>query len=372
MVKALRQDMFSLPKGAGSSATYVILRKAPPTNESLFLEQVLISPSESSVSKRDHSFISRYLIDPDLYASVNDGDIGLFTGRGFLRVALTSRANHNTLLVTERCDNFCKFCSQPPKNRNDDWLLVQAAMALAAFNTSSQVGISGGEPLIYRSSFIRFLKFIAEHSPKTPLHILSNGRAFSDLDFTLDVAYQCQDKLHSFGIPLYSSVAESHDYLVGIRGAFRETIKGLINAGNSGIPIELRIIPTKYNLSDLEATVLLVSRCLSNLSQISIMNLEPTGWAKQNWHDLYVEPVRYIRELASAIDAAERAHIPICLYNFPLCHLPTELHHYAVKSISDWKNYYPEECEGCRLRNQCGGYFVSSRGVFHQSARKVP
>ncbi len=32
-----------------------------------------------------------------------------------------------------------------------------------------------------------------------------------------------------------------HDHLVGSDGAFNETVKGLINAGNSGINIELEL-----------------------------------------------------------------------------------------------------------------------------------
>ena len=34
---------------------------------------------------------------------------------------------------------------------------------------------------------------------------------------------------------------------------------------------------------------------------------------------------------------------------------------YAKKSISDWKNEYFAECDGCQVRDRCGGFFSSAR-----------
>ncbi|MBF4371219.1 radical SAM protein, partial [Vibrio anguillarum] len=97
-------------------------------------------------------------------------------------------ANHNTLLVTERCNNLCLFCSQPPREENDNWLLSYGALALAAFEFDGEIGISGGEPLLYGDAFIKFLEFVSSHAPTTRLHVLTNGRAFSNLRFTEKIA----------------------------------------------------------------------------------------------------------------------------------------------------------------------------------------
>ena len=48
--------------------------------------------------------------------------------------------------------------------------------------------------------------------------------------------------------------------------------------------------------------------------------------------------------------------------------LDPRLHRFAKKSISDWKNAYVEECDGCAKRAECGGFFASgirrkSRGI---------
>ncbi|MBF4232885.1 His-Xaa-Ser system radical SAM maturase HxsC, partial [Vibrio anguillarum] len=92
---------------------------------------------------------SGIIINTLLHNSIDDGDIVTINQFGQLRVILSKRANHNTLLVTERCNNLCLFCSQPPREENDNWLLSYGALALAAFEFDGEIGISGGEPLLY-------------------------------------------------------------------------------------------------------------------------------------------------------------------------------------------------------------------------------
>ncbi|HGD9217690.1 TPA: hypothetical protein ACI7JD_004760, partial [Escherichia coli] len=53
------------------------------------------------------------------------------------------------------------------------------------------------------------------------------------------------------------------------------------------------------------------------------------------------------------------------------CYLPERARELAVQSISDWKNYYPKECDECTQKPSCAGYFSSSKGRFHQSPRPI-
>ena len=58
---------------------------------------------------------------------LNDGDIVKLDFKN-KRINTLFRVNseHNTLLLTERCNHFCLMCSQPPKNTDDSWLLKDA------------------------------------------------------------------------------------------------------------------------------------------------------------------------------------------------------------------------------------------------------
>lgn len=366
MRDVVRNDLFKADESSQLPFGYVVLRKeAYDTNDEL-LPRVDVY-RHSMLFNRD----ALYIISEDLYTSINDGDIGFVNARGGIRVILSSKANHNTLLVTERCDNRCLFCSQPPKEKDDSWLLTQAALALATFKTEQTVGISGGEPLLYGDMFVGLLATVSELTPKTPLHILSNGRGFRSAQFTEKISIYSKLLNLSFGIPLYGTTASTHDQLVGATGAFEDTIIGLINAGNAGIALEIRFIPTRENYKELPEVVRLVSHCLSNVVQISVMNLEPTGWAKHNWDTLYISPSEYQNELTEAIQIASSSKLPLVLFNYPLCHISEKLWSYAVKSISDWKNYFTEECVSCSQRENCTGFFSSSMGRYHIPARSI-
>ncbi len=366
MPDTLRKDIFILENKIPSG--YYQLYKNRLLNPKFYFGNIIV------LKTADESYnpvgIDYIIVNEALYNTISSGDIASIT-QGKLRVILSRNANHNTLLVTERCNNLCEFCSQPPKLGMDDWLLDISKQALAAFNFEGVIGISGGEPLIYGNDFIDFLVFTKNNTPQTVLHILTNGRAFHDLAFTKQVAKVVSDMTISFGIPLYSVLAKTHNQLVGNTRAYDETISGIINAGNSGVNIELRFIPTKLNYQDLYSVVEMAGRVFSNINQLSIMNLEATGWAKKNWSQLYIEPESYQNLLISAIEMAERSQLPIVLFNYPLCHLPPELWKYSVQSISDWKNHYPEECKNCRMVDKCGGYFSSSYGKYHQSPKAV-
>lgn len=349
-----RIDSFQIPSPFPTPGYYFLSTR--DTNLPTQLEKIQVRCHTSSESSGKNYTI----ISPHIFHRIEHGDIGLINQHGRLRVILSRKANHNTLLITEQCNNNCLFCSQPPQKNDDSFLLNLSLNALIDFNFSGTIGISGGEPLLYGTQLLNFIDKAYINSPNTQLHILSNGRLFNDIYFAHEVAFRAKENRLIFGIPIYASNASLHDKLVGTKGAFSETINGLINAGNLGIPLEIRIIPTQQNIHDLTQIIELISKTLSSVCQISIMNLEPAGWARKNWEQLYAPPEKYHKELLASADILDLLEIPTYLFNFPLCHLPSKLHNIAVKSISDWKNYFPQACASCALKETCGGYFISA------------
>ena len=85
------------------------------------------------------------------------GDI-IQVNKNSIRVVLSKNADTNTLLVTEQCNNLCSFCSQPPKEVDDFYLYDQAIAALIEFNSSGQIGITGGEPTLNKKKFIEKIR----------------------------------------------------------------------------------------------------------------------------------------------------------------------------------------------------------------------
>ncbi|MCY7297064.1 His-Xaa-Ser system radical SAM maturase HxsC [Alteromonas sp. a30] len=357
MTKALRPDVFYLEELKNIFGPVQILKQPAPELSNLPIPKLIIDRN----SKTDESSTVAWCPLIDKWAE--HGDIAFADGRGKIRIVLSKKANANTLLVTEQCDNLCHFCSQPPRKIDDKILFAFAAQSIVSFNSHHVIGISGGEPLLDQSSIFNFFKILDEFKNKTPLHILSNGRAFKDKAFTKRFIESAKLRDVEIGIPLYSTSSRIHDYLVNKEGAWNDTVKGLINAGNMGLPIEIRVIPTKQNYCEISAIVEMALTCLNSITRISIMNLEQTGWAKKNWNNLYVKPDKYLDELENACQLGNRFGTEISLFNYPLCHLNSSLYKYSKKSISDWKNTFPSNCNYCVEKEQCGGFFTSTKNI---------
>ena len=90
----------------------------------------------------------------ELAAIARPGDIVRLDRRA-ARVVLSEHSRHNTLLVTEECDNLCLFCSQPPRPSGS--YFREAQRALANFRGEGTVGLSGGEPTMFWQELLRLL-----------------------------------------------------------------------------------------------------------------------------------------------------------------------------------------------------------------------
>jgi len=87
------------------------------------------------------------------------------------------------------------------------------------------------------------------------------------------------------------------------------------------------------------------------------MGIEPIGFAKAHQRELWVDPADYGHVMAEAVSLLTEGGVPVSLYNLPLCALDRSLWPYAAQSISPWKNDYLPACDGCSVKQRCGGFF---------------
>ncbi len=80
-----------------------------------------------------------------------------------------------------------------------------------------------------------------------------------------------------------------------------------------------------------------------------------------NLEALWVDPWEYQPQLREAVRILTRHRMNVSVYNHQLCVLDRDLWPFARKSISDWKNEYLAECNNCGVKDQCGGFFSSSK-----------
>ncbi len=286
-----------------------------------------------------------------------DGDVLLcFPQRGIAQRIFRRASKHNSILFTERCDQLCVMCSQPPKNKDFRWMFPHYEKAILLLDQGTMIGISGGEPTLYKDELFAILERVTIKRPDISFHILSNGQHFTVEDTDRLV------KLHDsttivWGVPLYSHNQETHDEIVGKRGAFNKLLENLFILGSTKARIELRTVITKPNYLDIPHLANFIAKHIPFIMDWAVMGMEPIGYAKANKDQLFIDHTAHPKPLISAIEISNALGVPCHLYNVPFCTMPEAWRDRCVDSIADWKKKYLPACDACTIKKSCSGFF---------------
>lgn len=352
----LSQDL-NLPLPLRSSHAHLVSSSNVPTGYRLYL---------LTASNRQYlNYVptdAQTIVLPDDYSYLGDGDvIRVMPGKAAIRVLYRRSSRHNNFLLTERCNNYCLMCSQPPKEADDSWIVDEVLEAIPLIDRSTaELGFTGGEPTLLGDDFIRILQTCKNWLPNTAVHILSNGRTFADAAFAAKYA-SVNHRDMMVGIPLYSDISNLHDYVVQSDGAFDETIRGILNLKRLKQKVELRVVIHKQTYKRLPELAEFITSNLLFIDHVALMGLEMMGFTKANLEDLWIDPFDYQPALTKAVNHLAAYKMNVSVYNHQLCVLDQSLWPFARKSISDWKNEYMPECEPCTMKSECGGFFASAR-----------
>lgn len=284
-----------------------------------------------------------------------DGDVLLLApGQPSAHRLIRAASPHNTLLVTEQCDQLCVMCSQPPKKHHVD-LFRHFATAVELAPIGAFIGLSGGEPLLHKERLFELLAFAADVRPDLRFHVLTNAQHFEKVDMgRLD---QIGLERVLWGIPIYAPEAEQHDLIVGKPGAFRQLERNLGLLQRTGASVELRTVVMRQNWGTLPRLADYVAAHTPFISVWALMQLERIGYGRMNWKTSFKDTSADFDKLKSAINIARARGVEVALYNFPLCSVPEGYRSFAPSTISDWKRKYLDICDTCTSRSTCGGFF---------------
>lgn len=284
-----------------------------------------------------------------------DGDVVFVDPhRGAAHRLVRAGSPHNTFLVTERCDQLCVMCSQPPKRGHVDMFPYFEAAAMLA-PVGMTIGISGGEPTLYKDQLLGLLARVFEARPDLKFHVLTNGQHFDAGD--LPVLRRLPRDRVSWGVPIYSDDADVHDRIVGKAGAFERLSIGLAILAKAGCSVELRTVVTRDNVDKLPSLASFIAANIPFAAVWAIMQLENIGFGRMNWDRLFHDHSLGFGTIGAAIDIARSRGVDTLLYNFPRCTVPPAYRDLAPATISDWKRRYPESCDACSERSLCTGLF---------------
>jgi His-Xaa-Ser system radical SAM maturase HxsC len=354
-------------RSAKSVACLVKPGESMPTGYGLYV----MTDSGAETAPRSEAPGSILKLGPEL-AHLSSGDIIHVPSDGRrVTVLWKNSAQHNGLLLTEQCDNYCLMCSQPPKERDDSWLFDRARKVVSLLpGDARSLSLTGGEPTLHGDALISLLEHCRSMAPGLSIHLLSNGRRFSDPAFARRYASVGLADI-MVGIPVYAPEPGLHDFVVQATGAFDETIHGVLNLASLGQAVELRVVIQRHTVPVLVGLATYIARNLPFVAQVALMGLEMTGLARPNSALVWADPADYQAELAEAVDILTAAGIATGIYNHQLCVLDRRLWPYAIRSISDWKNDYLDICRSCSVRDACGGIFTTSGNRLSQHLHPI-
>jgi len=328
------------------------------TNASLPGTRFLVQRSNDPM---DNASSSALVLPPQL-DYLAPGDFIAVSPDGWnVRVIWRHQSPHNALLLTERCDNYCLMCSQPPKEAADDYLLAQAFDLVRLLPQDAEAfTLTGGEPTLYGDGLLQLLKLCGDRLPATHVQLLTNGRRFADAAFAMKYATVTSERIIA-AIPLHAAEPQRHDHIAQAKGAFNETVRGILNLARLEQRVEVRVVLHKQTIPVIGDIADFISRNLPFIERVALMGLELTGLTLANIDELWIDPFDYRNALADAVSILDNAGVSPLVYNHQLCLLEPAIRRFAVKSISDWKNQYDPICDQCSARDMCGGFFYSAR-----------
>lgn len=361
-VRTLARVTFQPVNAADRSDYFLAITKTsnlPSAIDSIGYAGILVENGAQNSIPKGHTVpvIQEY---DDISFISPDSIVAIDPDTGHTRVLYRPESHNNTIFTTVRCNSNCLMCSQPPVVANDVNIVEEHLRLIELIkDPPASIGITGGEPTLLGDGLVTILSRLKDRFPDTHIQMLTNGRLYAYVDLVSKIAGVRHPQFVS-AIPLYSDVAVRHDYVVQAQGAFDQTIKGLYNAAQHGLRIEVRVVLHKQTLPRLKRLAEFIYHNLPFVDHIALMGLENMGYVKANWNQLWIDPLDYADTLEDTVKYLFYRRMNLSIYNLQLCVLPHSLWSFARQSISDYKNIYLDECAKCDVRDRCGGLFLSS------------
>ena len=228
--------------------TYLHLEGRTPEEATKILHKEFeVSSSELHQDFQDITHKIDELIKPDGACPICD--LQLETTLPFS--AKPSAPYRMDLALTYRCNNNCSHCyNARPRNYPEMDIKSWKRIIDKVWNLRiPHIVFTGGEPTVF--SGLPELVAYAEHKGIiTGLN--TNGRRLADKNFLKCLINSGLDHVQ---ITIESHNSEIHDNMVGIKGAWKETVEGLKNVLDSALYIMTNTTLLTYNVSTMEETL---------------------------------------------------------------------------------------------------------------------
>jgi len=265
------------------------------------------------------------------------------------------------------CNNRCRFCVQGRKREVLKDLTTEEIKSILrkARKTANGVVFTGGEPSI-RKDFFEILSY-AKKLGFERIQAQTNGRLFAYKDFAEQAV---EAGMNEFGVSIHGHIPELHNWLT-CSESFYQTIQGIKNVKELGIPVYTNTVITKSNYRHLPELALLLVNLGVNQFQLAFPHA--LGSAYENFDSIVPRMTLIMPYVKRALDIGIRNGVKVMTEAIPYCLMPgykkfiaeriipsTEI--YELGSKIDFDKLRPNfakskghNCKKCRYYNICEG-----------------
>jgi len=217
--------------------------------------------------------------------------------------------------LTYKCNNYCTFCAVGNRmHENGDYDFHRKTLEEYRAKGVDLVDFDGGEPTIY-PNLLNVIGYARELGYQQ-INITTNGRTLAYPHIAKKLLYS---GLTSLLVSCHGPTAEIHEEQVVSKGAFRQTLRGIITTLKMKprtMDFGVNITLTNTNWKSLPQYYALMDKL--GVRKINIQFLTPFGRAEEN---LVPDPAEIAPTVMALIDTY-KARIQTYLINVPWCFFP--------------------------------------------------
>ena len=267
-----------------------------------------------------------------------------------------------SIMITEACNSNCIMCPMCEQSRRKAESISEEQIDEVIDLLTPEIrhiDITGGEPFLEWKKMEKLLKEINIRCPKTPVLILTNGRALCIPDIQKSLSFLITEQ-YRFAIPIHSYTKQRHDSICRAPGSYEQTMAGLYYLSTTCAQIEIRIVLHKINMYDITKTAQMLIEANIPIHTVNFIGMEMHGCAEVNRSILWVDYQKLFFSAIEGIILFIKREIDVGIYGFPLCQMPKWAWPLGKKAISAWKVAYDPDCINCTEQESCGGMFEST------------
>ncbi len=233
------------------------------------------------------------------------------------------------LSITYNCNNRCTWCYSNSTSEEIRGNVMSKGILDGSRKLLKELGIKkitliGGEPTMYKG-----LEDIIATSKEIGFDVgmVSNGRNFSSRRFTKKIKSAGLDRLT---ISVEGSCSEMHDKITQVAGSFEQTIKGIDNCYEFGVPIATESTVSYVNQDDLPNLVRFFKS-----KNVSIASFNVCGPCLTKKHSFTVQPIDASKLLTKIYEISKEVGLKINIVTpQPLCNFSSEIAEDMLKNKS--------------------------------------